>query len=88
MRSTTVQSFYVSAPSTSTSAIVRWTARRKAAVIEAIRNGEISLPWALIEYDLTTEEIGEWMRLYDTHGLRALRTTRLLSYRYPKEPKK
>jgi hypothetical protein len=62
---------------------VRWIARRKAAVIEAIRSGEISQAWALIEYDLSAEELDEWIKLYDTDGIRALRTTGLLNYRLP-----
>jgi hypothetical protein len=77
----TAQSTGAYARSTGTRTIVRWTARRKAAVVEAIRSGEISLPWALIEHDLTSEELDEWMRLYDTDGIRGLLTTRLLNYR-------
>jgi hypothetical protein len=60
---------------------MRWTARRKAAVIEAIRSGEITQAWAMLEYDLSAEELAEWIKLYDTDGRPALRATRLQQYR-------
>jgi Protein of unknown function (DUF1153) len=52
---------------------VRWTARRKAAIIIAIRNGEISPTEARSQYDLSDEELASWMRDYDAHGARGLR---------------
>jgi transposase-like protein len=54
--------------------VMRWTARRKAAVIIAIRNGEISLDEAKSQYGLSDEELAPWMRDYDTHGERRLRS--------------
>lgn len=60
---------------------MRWTFHRKAAVIEAIAAGTLSRRIAVKRYGLTAEELEEWQRLYQAHGARGLRTTRLLQYR-------
>ena len=53
---------------------MRWTARRKAEVIITIRNGEISLEEAKSRYGVSDDEIAAWMRDYDAHGERGLRS--------------
>lgn len=63
------------------SATTRWVARRKAAVVAAVRNGLISLDEACARYRLSREEFESWERLIDGHGTRALRVTRLKAYR-------
>ena len=59
----------------------RWVARRKAAVIGAVRCGELTLEQACRRYQLSEEEFRSWERAYDIHGLPGLRATRSQSYR-------
>jgi hypothetical protein len=53
----------------------RWTIRRKAAVVVAVRSGTITMEEALRRYQLTEEEFLSWQRAFETHGLAGLRTT-------------
>ncbi len=64
----------------------RWVIRRKAAVVQAVRSGTMSLEEACARYDLSVEEFLSWQRLIDRHGLRGLRTTRLQEYRAGEGP--
>ena len=59
----------------------RWVIRRKAAVVDAVRNGILTLEQACERYKLSSEEFFNWQRLVDRHGLAGLRVTRLHSYR-------
>jgi Protein of unknown function (DUF1153) len=59
----------------------RWTIRRKAALLEAIRSGGITLEQAGERYALSIEELRSWERYFERHGLPGLRTTRLQTYR-------
>jgi hypothetical protein len=59
----------------------RWVIRRKAAVVDAVRRGTISLEDACQSYNLSTEEFESWQRLIDRHGPRGLRATRVKEYR-------
>ena len=59
----------------------RWVIRRKAAVVNGVRDGLLTLEQACERYDLTVEEFMSWQRLIDEHGVRALRVTRLQDYR-------
>ena len=59
----------------------RWVARRKAAVVAAVRQGLITLDEACARYRLSREEYESWERLIDRHGPRGLRVTRLKTYR-------
>jgi len=61
----------------------RWTVRRKAAVVEAVKSGQITLEEACRRYQLSEEEFGTWQRAYEAHGLAGLRATRLQQYRSP-----
>ena len=63
----------------------RWTARRKAAVVQSVRLGLISLEEACLRYDLTVEELFGWQRAVDRHGIPGLRVTRLQIYRDTEE---
>jgi len=65
----------------------RWTPRRKAAVILAIRNKAITVWNACERYGLSAEEIAEWERDLGRYGVPGLRTTRLQIYRKTSEPK-
>jgi Protein of unknown function (DUF1153) len=59
----------------------RWVARRKAAVVGAVRCGELTLEQACQRYQLSEEEFRSWERAYDIHGLAGLRVTRFQQYR-------
>jgi hypothetical protein len=54
----------------------RWTVRRKAEVVVAVRSGTITMEEALRRYQLTEEEFLSWQSAFETHGLAGLRTTR------------
>ena len=60
----------------------RWTARRKAAVLDAVFIGVISIEEVCRRYNLTLEEFLSWHNAMETHGLPGLRTTRLQNYRH------
>jgi transposase-like protein len=55
----------------------RWVARRKAAVLRAIRSGAISVEEACRRYELSEEELLAWHRAFEAHGLPGLRASRL-----------
>jgi transposase-like protein len=59
----------------------RWTPRRKAAVILAIRERVISVQEACERYDLSAQELAEWERDLDRHGVAGLRVTKNQIYR-------
>jgi hypothetical protein len=61
----------------------RWTARLKAAVVAAVREGVLTREEACGRYQLSAEEFTSWQRLVDRHGLRGLRATRMQEYRRP-----
>ena len=65
----------------------RWVVRRKAAVVAAVRSGRITMEEALRRYQLTEEEFLSWQRLFETHGLAGLRTTRVQQYHVPRPPR-
>jgi hypothetical protein len=59
---------------------VRWSAYRKAAVVNGVRTGEISLTEACQRYRLSTEEFSAWQRAVEVHGVCALRVKRVQYY--------
>jgi hypothetical protein len=59
----------------------RWVVRRKAIVVHAVRNGEISLQEACRRYRLSVEEFLAWQRAIERYGIPGLRVTRLQIYR-------
>jgi transposase-like protein len=61
----------------------RWVPRRKAAVVNAVREGRITLEQVCQRYELSEEEFGSWERLIEQHGLKGLRTTRTQEFRKP-----
>src|SRR5215475_2179940 len=50
----------------------RWTARRKAGVLEAVRSGVISLEEACDRYDLSIGEFVSWRNAMQGHGVQGL----------------
>jgi len=58
----------------------RWSIRRKATVIAAVRGGLLSLQEACSRYALNVEEYRMWEYRIDRYGLAGLRTTRAQFY--------
>ena len=71
------------APTLPSPATERWTPRRKAAVIEGVRQGLLTIEEACERYNLTIDEYRAWERDFDSHGKNGLRTTRVGIYRKP-----
>jgi hypothetical protein len=59
----------------------RWSCRRKAAVVAAIRGGVLSSQEACDRYMLSLEELAGWEAALDRNGIPGLRITRLQIYR-------
>ena len=59
----------------------RWTVRRKATVIEAVRRGWISIDELTRRYRLSIDEFVAWERDLNRYGVPGLRTTRFQIYR-------
>ena len=53
----------------------RWVARRKAAVVIAVRSGTISLEEARRRYEISKEEFLAWERAIESRGVRGLLIT-------------
>jgi hypothetical protein len=66
----------------------RWVVSRKAAVVAAVRSGEITLEEACHWYRLSEEEFLSWKRTFEAHGLRGLRVTRTQQYRVRRPEKR
>ena len=61
--------------------VKRWTIRRKAAILNAIANSEMTREEACQRYQISEEELASWQQTYEVHGLPGLRSTRLQQYR-------
>jgi hypothetical protein len=59
----------------------RWTVRRKAAVIEAVRGGWVRIEEVIQLYNLSVDEFLAWERDIDRFGVHGLRATRYQIYR-------
>jgi hypothetical protein len=60
---------------------MRWTYRRKAALVKGVDNGLLSLDNIFPEHSITPEEFNSWRGLMDQAGIPALETTKLHRYR-------
>ena len=58
----------------------RWTARLKAAVVNAVNVGEVTREEICRRYQISIDELLSWQRDYESHGLHGLRSTRLQIY--------
>ena len=63
----------------------RWTVRRKAAVIEAVRGGWVPIEEVCRLYKLSVDEFLAWERDIDRYGMHGLRATRYQIYRDTEE---
>ena len=59
----------------------RWTVRRKAAVIEAVRGGWVPIEEICEVYSISVDEFLAWERDIDRYGVPGLRSTRYQIYR-------
>jgi Protein of unknown function (DUF1153) len=59
----------------------RWSSRRKAAIVIAIRAGVLNRQEACERYTLSLEELAAWETALDQNGIPGLRVTRLQIYR-------
>src|ERR1700745_3922696 len=64
-----------------TSPTQRWTVRRKASVIEAVRGGWVPIEEVCEIYNISVDEFLAWERDIDRYGVPGLRTTRYQIYR-------
>lgn len=55
----------------------RWVASRKAAVVRAVQHGLLSREEAQQRYALSEEELDEWHRAVEVHGVDGLKVTAL-----------
>ena len=61
----------------------RWVASRKAAVVKGVLAGLISKQDALARWQLSEDELDEWLAAIQTFGEKALRATAIQKYRQP-----
>jgi hypothetical protein len=59
---------------------IRWTARRKAEVVSAVRGGLLTFDEARSRYSLAMEELINWQRSSDRSGMAGLRVTHAQRY--------
>lgn len=59
----------------------RWTPRRKAEVVAAVRGGLLTFEEACSRYSLGMEELIGWQRAVNRSGIPGLRVTRIQEYR-------
>ncbi|SMX34966.1 CtrA inhibitor SciP [Actibacterium lipolyticum] len=59
----------------------RWVASRKAAVVKAVAANLIDQEEALARYSLSIEEFESWKIAVARHGPKALKTTKIQTYR-------
>jgi transposase-like protein len=55
---------------------MRWTFRRKAELVEALRAGTLTATELELRHGVSAEELLAWIRAYDANGLRGLRVTK------------
>ena len=58
---------------------MRWTSKRKAEVVVAVRAGTASAEELGRQHGISAEELAEWMRAYDAYGVRGLQLAKLAS---------
>ena len=60
----------------------RWTMQHKAAVVEAVHSGMITIEQVCRRYSLSVEEFLSWHNTIQSHGVAGLQITKLRNYRY------
>ncbi len=59
----------------------RWVASRKASVVLAVQAGLVDRDEVCDMYNLSEEELESWMGAVKSHGIKALKITKLQNYR-------
>ena len=59
----------------------RWTMRRKAAVVEVVYIGQITISQVCRRYSLSVEEFLSWHNTIQSHGVEGLQITKLQNFR-------
>lgn len=59
----------------------RWIPRRKAMVVTALNEGEITFEEACRRYGLSPDELAGWISSFERYGVPGLRATRVQIYR-------
>lgn len=59
----------------------RWVPRRKAMVLAALRETEITVEEVCRVYSLSRDELASWVGSFERHGVPGLRATRVQLYR-------
>ena len=62
-------------------AVGRWTLRRKAEIVRAVRGGWVPIDEVCHFYSISADEFVAWERDLDRYGIPGLRTTRYQIYR-------
>ena len=65
----------------------RWVPRRKAAIVDAVRQGVVSLEEVCRRYQLSVEEFITWQHAIEGHGVPGLPVTRVQIYRNSRPPR-
>ena len=60
---------------------IRWTVRRKAEIVAAVRGGLLTFDEACVRYHLAMEELISWQGAVHRSGMPGLRVTRSQQYR-------
>lgn len=60
---------------------IRWVASRKAAVVRAVRRGDLTAGEACDRYGISIDEFLSWSRALSNHGEHALRITKAQHFR-------
>lgn len=55
---------------------MRWSSKRKAGVVVAVRAGTVSAEELERQHGISAEELAAWLRAYDAYGVRGLRLTK------------
>ena len=63
------------------SVVGRWTVRRKAELVRAVRGGWVPIDEVCQRYGISADEFVAWERDLDRYGIPGLRTTRYQIYR-------
>jgi Protein of unknown function (DUF1153) len=59
----------------------RWTVRRKATIVQAVRGGWVPIEEVCDLYNISVDEFLAWESYVDRYGVHGLRTTRYQIYR-------
>jgi transposase-like protein len=57
---------------------MRWTFKRKAEIVAALRAGTVTAKELKLQHGISPEELATWVSAYDKHGVDGLRVTKLV----------